>query len=35
VDAASRLESAVGIKDPERVKAFVAAVRATDSGAGG
>jgi phosphoribosylanthranilate isomerase len=33
VDAASRLESAVGIKDPERVKAFVAAVRAADAGA--
>ena len=31
VDAASRLESAVGIKDPERVKAFVAAVRAADA----
>jgi phosphoribosylanthranilate isomerase len=33
VDAASRLESAVGIKDPARVAAFVAAVRAADSGA--
>ena len=32
VDAASRLETAPGIKDPERVRAFVAAVRAADAG---
>lgn len=30
VDATSRLESSPGIKDPERVRRFVAAVRATD-----
>ena len=30
VDASSRLESAPGIKDPERVRRFVAAVRACD-----
>jgi len=30
VDASSRLESAPGIKDPERVRRFVAAVRAWD-----
>lgn len=35
VDAASRLETAPGIKDPARVRAFVAAVRAADSGVGG
>jgi phosphoribosylanthranilate isomerase len=35
VDAASRLEISPGIKDPARVRAFVAAVRAADSGAGG
>jgi phosphoribosylanthranilate isomerase len=31
VDAASQLESAPGIKDPERVRQFVAAVRAHDA----
>jgi phosphoribosylanthranilate isomerase len=30
VDASSRLESSMGIKDPERVRRFVAAVRASD-----
>ena len=30
VDACSRLESAPGIKDPEKVRRFVAAVRASD-----
>jgi len=30
VDASSRLESSPGIKDPERVRRFVAAVRASD-----
>lgn len=30
VDASSRLESAPGVKDPERVRRFVAAVRACD-----
>lgn len=34
VDAASRLESAPGIKDAERVRAFVHAVRAADAGRG-
>jgi phosphoribosylanthranilate isomerase len=35
VDASSRLESAPGIKDPERVRAFVAAVRRFDAQATG
>ncbi len=30
VDASSRLESAPGIKDPDRVRSFIAAVRACD-----
>ena len=30
VDASSRLESALGLKDPERVRRFIAAVRACD-----
>jgi phosphoribosylanthranilate isomerase len=30
VDASSRLESAPGVKDPERVRSFVAAVRESD-----
>jgi len=32
VDASSRLESAPGIKDPERVRRYVAAVRECDAG---
>jgi phosphoribosylanthranilate isomerase len=35
VDASSRLESAPGRKDPERVRAFLEAVRAAGGGAGG
>jgi phosphoribosylanthranilate isomerase len=31
VDASSRLESGPGIKDPERVRRFVAAVRECDA----
>jgi phosphoribosylanthranilate isomerase len=31
VDACSRLESAPGIKDPEKVRRFIAAVRAWDA----
>ena len=34
VDASSRLESSPGIKDPERVRSFVAAVRAADDPSG-